>query len=633
MKRIYMAQPNSKYGNSVYFPYAAGSLIAYAFTDTEVQKNYDFGCFFYKKDDIGDVIDSLNEPAVFGFSCYVWNYEYNKALAAAVKKKWPSCVTIFGGHQVYRGSDIIIDANVDIVQFGEGEESFRRILLALAGTDELSAIPNIMYRENGRPVFSSEEIVCIPQRVSPYLNGWFDDMLQTEKEVVFSAILETNRGCPNKCAFCDWGNIKARVRLFDEAMVRAEIDWFSVHQIEYVYAADANFGLFPRDDGFVDYLIQKHDETGFPQKFQATYSKNNPDTVFLLNKKLNDAGMSKGATLSFQSMSEDVMNNIYRKNMPLEHFKRLMQLYNENGIAAYSEIILGLPGESYESFREGLELLLENGQHMSINIFNCELLNNSIMNDPAYIERYQIRTARIEQHQYHVVPYDIGIQEYSNIVVSTSTMPADKWIDANILGVFVRAFHNLGLLQCFAIFLFYEKNVPYMTFYEQLIQYAKNNPQSVCGKIYVWLRQKLAEVIRNKGSLTWNEPAFGDLTWPLEEATFLKVVKNLDSYRAEIIPFISSFFEDADLFRDLLLYQNNVVKTPISKTVTLRMKHNWFAYFSAIYETDYIELKEQDCLMRINPRNVFSDLPEFAIETIWFGRRGSKNIISDIRLL
>ena len=65
----------------------------------------------------------------------------------------------------------------------------------------------------------------------------------------------------------------------------------------------------------IDYLIEKNKETGFPQKFQATYSKNNPETVFRINKRLNEAGMCKGATLSFQSLSEKVLENIYRKNM------------------------------------------------------------------------------------------------------------------------------------------------------------------------------------------------------------------------------------------------------------------------------------------------------------------------------
>ena len=633
MKTVYMAQPNSKYGNSVYFPYAVGSLIAYAFEDPVVRNAYRFGCFFYKKEETEAVVSRMEDPFLIGFSCYVWNYEYNKALAAAVKKRWPSCVTVFGGHQVFRGSDILENDAVDLILFGEGEEGFRRILRVLAGEGTFEDIPNIMYREYGRARFTREEVVCIPERVSPYLNGWFDELPEKETEVSFSAILETNRGCPNRCAFCDWGNIKARVRQYDAKLVKAEIDWFSAHKIEYVYAADANFGLFPRDEAIVDYLISRHKENGFPQKFQATYSKNNPETVFRLNKKLNESGMSKGATLSFQSMSPAVLENIYRKNMPLEQFRQLMRMYHANGIPAYSELILGLPGESYESFREGLEELLENGQHMSINIFNCELLNNSILNDPAYMEKYAIRTARIEQHQYHVVPYAVRIPEYSEIIVSTASMPEEKWIDSNILGVFVRAFHNLGLLQCFAIYLYFEQGLRYMDFYERLIGYAKHAPETVIGRIYCWLYGKYAEILNGGGSLTWAEPAFGGLTWPLEEAAFLKVMKDLPQYRAEIRTFLSPFFEDPDICEDLFAYQTAVVKTPDAARIVLTCGYDWRAYFSAAYQNLTPSLGRRPVRYRIDPGRISSDLPVFARETIWFARRGGQNIIESITVV
>ena len=460
MKKLYMAQPNSQYGNSVYFPYAAGSLVAYAFEDEQIKSEYEFCGFFYKRQNISNVVETMDNPFLVGFSCYVWNYEYNKSLAKAIKEKFPQCITVFGGHQINAGSDICGSGYVDYILLGEGEESFRLLLLYLCGKIELEEIPNILYSQNGEIKKTKSETVCIPQRVSPYLKGWFDSLVEDE-ELEFSSILETNRGCPNKCAFCDWGNIKSRVRMYDIETVYAEIDWMAEHKIEYCYCADANFGLFPRDEKIIDYLIKRHAETGYPQKFQATYSKNNPETVFRINKRLNEAGMCKGATLSFQSMSQDVLDNIYRKNMPLTKFHELMRMYNRNGISAYSEIILGLPGETYESFRDGIEQLLEYGQHMSINFFNCELLTNSIMNDPEYISRYNIRSVIAEQHQYHVIPDKNSIKEFSRMVVGTSSLPEEKWIDCNVISSVVRAFHNLGLLQCFAIYLYYEKNVRY----------------------------------------------------------------------------------------------------------------------------------------------------------------------------
>jgi hypothetical protein len=61
-KRIYMAQPNSQYGNSVYFPYAAGCLIAYAFEDEKVSEEFSFEGFLYKKDDIDKAVEKMENP-------------------------------------------------------------------------------------------------------------------------------------------------------------------------------------------------------------------------------------------------------------------------------------------------------------------------------------------------------------------------------------------------------------------------------------------------------------------------------------------------------------------------------------------------------------------------------------------
>ena len=264
MKKIYMAQPNSRYGNSIYFPYAAASLIAYAFKDSRISGNFQLESFLYKKTDIAEAVESFSSPFLVGFSCYVWNYEYNKALAKKLKELYPSCITVFGGHQINKNSSIVDADFVDYCIFGEGEEAFRKLLLSLIGEESAENIPNIAFRKDGQTVFTPTSKVTIPERVSPYLEGYFDSMLQTE-ELEFSAILETNRGCPNKCAFCDWGNEKSRVKLYDIETVKAEIDWISRNRIEYCYCADANFGLFERDKEIIDYIY----ENGVADEFNA----------------------------------------------------------------------------------------------------------------------------------------------------------------------------------------------------------------------------------------------------------------------------------------------------------------------------------------------------------------------------
>lgn len=628
-KKIYMVQPNSQYGNSVYFPYAAGSLIAYAFNDKVIEAEYSFEKFFYKRSDLDECLACMDNPFLVGFSCYVWNYEYNVVFAKKIKEKYPECKIVFGGHQINESSSVCNADWVDYVILGEGEEGFYRLLLALCGKENPENVPNLVYLENGRPVRSQLSTDCIPQRVSPYLNGYFDSLIESE-ELEFSAILETNRGCPNKCAFCDWGNIKSRVRLYDIDMVKAEIKWMSDHRIEYCYCADANFGLFPRDEEIIDYLVECNANTGFPVKFQATYSKNNPEAVFRINKRLNDVGMCKGATLSFQSMDQHVLDNIYRKNMPLESFHELMRMYNNNGIAAYSEIILGLPGETYKSFCDGIEQLLEYGQHMSINFFNCELLANSIMSSEDYINQYQIKSVLTEQHQYHIVPDKKNVKEFSKMVVGTSTLPSEDWIRCNVISSVVRAFHNLGLLQCISIYLFFEKSIKYTDFYEDVIQFAKDNPETICGKTIGFLFGKYEEILEGKGSFTCNDPDYGELIWPLDEGAFLMTAKYFNRFYDEIIPFLKKYFDDEALFCDLMDYQKLIVKNPFSESKTILSSYNWSDYYSSVYRNQPSDLEKGRFEISVDCSEIPHTLPEFAKEVIWFGRRGGQNIIKKI---
>lgn len=357
-KNVYLVQINSVYGNEVYFPYAAGVLAAYALEDETVRENYIFNKIVYVREEAEAAVENMEEPFLVGFSTYIWNFEYSKFIACELKNRFPECLIVFGGHQVPEGVQLLEDyPYIDILQHGEGEESFCKLLKTLAEGGRIDKVPNISYRtESGLISTHPAKTVCIDYP-SPYLSGVFDSIMEPGG-YSFSAILETNRGCPNKCAFCDWGNIKATVRLFPLDRVRQEIEWIARHKIEYCYCADGNFGLFERDVQIVDMIVEAKNKFGYPKKFQATYAKNKSAVVYAINKKLNEAGMSKGATLSFQTMSKIALKNIGRENMPLEEFTALMAMYNEAHIPAYSELILGLPGENYDSFRNSLDNLL-----------------------------------------------------------------------------------------------------------------------------------------------------------------------------------------------------------------------------------------------------------------------------------
>ena len=104
--------------------------------------------------------------------------------------------------------------------------------------------------------------------------------------------------------------------------VYQEIEWLGKNKIEYIFVADANFGVFPeRDSEIVDVMLEVQDKYNYPKVFNANWHKNSRQNVIPIVKKLTSNGMNRGMTLSVQSMDTDVLKAIERKNMDMSHLK------------------------------------------------------------------------------------------------------------------------------------------------------------------------------------------------------------------------------------------------------------------------------------------------------------------------
>ena len=230
-KNIYLIQVGFAFDRSLYFPCAAGAIAAYALEDDFVKNTYEFKEFIFKRDKLDTVVSGMEEPFLAGFSCCVWNFEYNKALAKKLKTACPECIVVFGGHNIPDGSSLLEEEDyIDILVHGEGEEPFLALLKALPMVN-LSSVPNIAYREHSSIVETKKKDSSdIENYPSPYLSGVFDRLIGENPDVEFLAVLETNRGCPFSCSYCDWCAGKA-VRLFPMERIKAEIQWMSDKKI------------------------------------------------------------------------------------------------------------------------------------------------------------------------------------------------------------------------------------------------------------------------------------------------------------------------------------------------------------------------------------------------------------------
>ncbi len=630
MHSIFFVQVGFAFGESVYLPYAAGTIVACALQDTRIAAKYSFEDFLIFREPIEDAVKKIDSPFLVAFSCYVWNIEYNKALAKRIKELYPDCIIVFGGHSVPEdGSLLETEPYIDFLLFGEGERTFLRLLLELDGGD-ITLVPSMAYRSRGKAVLTGcNECTDIENLPSAYLSGVFDELIRKNPGVDFLSVLETNRGCPNSCSFCDWCAGR-KVRMFPLERVLAEIDWLAEKKIEYCFCADSNFGLFERDRVIVDHLVESKKRTGYPKVFRPCYAKNSEDTVFEICSKLNKNGMDKGATMAYQTLSDDALKNVNRKNLILEHFSALMAKYYEAGISTYSELILGLPGETLESFCTGLCRLLDAGQHNSISVYYCEILPNSEMSTPEYIEKHGIVTGKVPFNHIHSDPKkDGGVEEFSHIVVQTDTMPRADWIKANLFSVCLQAFHNLGLLRCFAIYCRYELSMSYIVFYSSLLSFIIDNTSGKINLIFKTIEQRLS---CDTSNLNYANPLFGNTSWFFEEGVFLECLYNADIYTNEIMPFIDALGIDPKIKEELWRYQQLILRRPFNAKTVDDFTYDFPSFFAEVYSGKTCSLEERSCRVSENVENDFKSWADFAREIVWYGRRTGAPLLTGNRI-
>jgi tRNA A37 methylthiotransferase MiaB len=475
MKKVSFVQPNFNWGPvnlDIYFiPYSAGLLWAYANQFEEIQQNYYFGEFVWRRDKISDVVESLKDCSVVGFSTYIWNRKYNYALAEELKKANPDCLLVFGGPEVPVSKDNIFELHpyIDVVILQEGEHSFYEVL---KGNLES---PGMIVNKNGVRVDTGvskrfNDLSTIP---SPYLAGVFDHLIEQHPDVLFNGTLESNRGCPYQCTFCDWGSLTySKVKKYNLEQVFAEIEWFADNKIDHITLTDANYGIFPdRDMLIAEKLAEQRRLKGYPRLFNTNWAKNQKQSVVDIISTLIDGGFNAGLTLSLQSSTQEVLKAIKRTNLEINKVKEVFALCDKRNIPCYTELILGLPGETLDTWTDNFYDLYEAGNHTGINVYQCQLIENAEMN---IIQRkeYDMQSMQVKDYfEGGSNDYFDEIQEDNAIVVSTRDLPPEDMIKAYMVAWFHKTFHIGGFTNYIARFMHKFADENYKSFYSKFQTY------------------------------------------------------------------------------------------------------------------------------------------------------------------
>src|SRR5690554_1758202 len=122
---------------------------------------------------------SINEPldqimaeiyqagaGLVAFSVYIWNVDHILSLIDRLKKVSPDLLIVAGGPEVTYDPVETLEDNpaLDIIVKGEGEETFKELLAALADRkkEALEKIPGLVYRDEEGKIRENQEreLIC-----------------------------------------------------------------------------------------------------------------------------------------------------------------------------------------------------------------------------------------------------------------------------------------------------------------------------------------------------------------------------------------------------------------------------------------------------------------------------------------
>lgn len=482
--KISFVNPNFQQGpkelNAHYLPYSGGVLWEYAKLDPVVDQNLEINQWIWRRDDQDKVLELLKNDSVVGFSTYLWNDQYNNRLAEKLKKINPDCLIIFGGPQCpIEDSDFFHRFPwVDICVKTEGEHSLQKILHHWVKAESYDHIPGLLINKNGetRDTGVAVRIQDLDDIPSPYLSGLFDNLIADNPDVQFTAIMETNRGCPYACTFCDWGSLTySKVKKFDIDRVYAELEWIGKNAIDFVSITDANFGMFiDRDLDIAKKIVEVQKKYLNPKGYTISWAKNQRAEVLEIVKTLMfEGGSTSGLNLSVQTMDDNVLEIIKRKNLAMNKVEEIFDECEINNIPLYTELILGLPGETPETWRNNFYKLYEANNHTGITVYQAQLLENAEMN---LTQRNLYNIESVPVYDYLVGSYNEDeLKESIEVVASTLDLPKHEMLNALVFSWFQITFHINGLTTFVSRFMRKYLDESYADFYDDLLEHIKTD--------------------------------------------------------------------------------------------------------------------------------------------------------------
>ena len=445
----------------------------------------DIDISLFKRPSKFDIYLKNNLPDILMIANYMWNENLNLFYAKLVKKLSPKTLVIMGGPNIsinlFNKEDFLRkNSCIDILVEGDGEivslellNKYYELEKSIENLKNLKISNCFAYDHKAKKFLPSEKEdtriglgkTSLDEIPSPYLSGLMDVFFEDNA----IPLLESNRGCPYSCSFCQQGTkYFSKIRFYKGNRIKDEMLYIAKKReelsvnIAIVEFADPNFGQYKQDYDVFQGIKKTQDIYNFPSQIWCSTGKSQAERIMKHAKMLKpDSIMIRAA---MQSMNADTLDKVQRKNLAKEVFED----FSKNGVETYSDIMLGLPMETLKTYVDGVLQLIDS----NIDEFSMPqtlLLKGTPMEAIDYLKEFDIKTKS------RIIPECNGlywnssskVSEFEHMIMHTSSMNFDDYLECRKFVLIIMIFHNTRLLKHIYKFLDY-LNIKRSVFFREI---------------------------------------------------------------------------------------------------------------------------------------------------------------------
>jgi radical SAM superfamily enzyme YgiQ (UPF0313 family) len=312
------------------------------------------------------------DPDFIGASAFVWSFPTLLEVVRQASLRRPDRIIVFGGPsaraemlrlpQYQYGADVI-DALVE----GDGESTIQDLLLEpKLSRESLPRIAGLHLRGKDGWYFTGKRTLPSPdEHPSPYQMGLVPPGRQAE--------VESYRGCPLSCSYCEWGDTGVAARLFGYEYLVRELTAIKALGASSSWLVDPALNLNHR--AFKN-LRRAEAEVGALRAIGGFRCEIYPNHVTDEHLTFLQDARTAHVGIGIQSLEKDVLDAMERP-FNEKTFERAVRDVASIVPDTAVELIVGLPGDSLDGFKRTVERVSR--LPVAVRVFHCLVLPSGLM--------------------------------------------------------------------------------------------------------------------------------------------------------------------------------------------------------------------------------------------------------------